>query len=190
MALETAVALDDDRTAGALDRYRRRSWRWLGGGVALVAVVAGLAARLVDVGPERTTVVWLVAVAALTAGVVAVGLGTTGLARVAKMRRVLERHPWQRWACRCNQQHFGSYDRHSLRLSPDDGSDDPAVLALLPALLPTTLSRSGLACAPAVEVAGHPATGRAVVRAGGQDVLIPVRGRALVESAERVPATI
>jgi hypothetical protein len=185
------LALDDVKTHTALDRYRERSVLWLAAGLVAIVAFGLLAVQLLGVDRELSPVPWLVATAGLAAGCVAVCVGASGAVRAARMRRVLRRHPWRRWTSRCTQPHFGSYERNSLWLSPDGdcaGLDHPAITAWMPSMLRTTLARSGLPRTRVVEVAGDPTAGHAVVRAEGHELLIPVRGRAVLPEAELVGA--
>jgi hypothetical protein len=174
-----AVALDEGKAREALDRYRRHSLGWLAGG--LVALVPGalLIAPMLEVNADVATGQVILANLTMAGAVLAIIIGGGGLSRAARIRRTLERHPWQRWASNFTQQKIGSYERNLLSLSPDASSPDPVVItAKLPSMLKATLSRSGLVGAREVDVAGDPATGPVVVRANGYDLLVPVpRGR-------------
>lgn len=171
-----AVALGEGKAREELDRYRRHSLGWLAGG--LVAIIPGalLIAPMLEVNADVATGQVILANVTMAGAVLAIIIGGGGLSRAARMRRTLERHPWQRWASNFTQQKIGSYERNLLSLSPDGGNPDGIVVtAKLPGMLRANLSRSGLVGAREVDVAGDPATGPVVVRANGHELLFPVR---------------
>jgi hypothetical protein len=171
----TGVALDDATTRGQLARYRSRSRVWLAAGLVGLVVFGLLVAPMLDPNRDPTAAGYLGGLG-VAAAVLAVVVGAGGLVRASRMQAMLGRSPWVRWAVRFRQERFGSYERNSLRLVPEGaGSDQPAVVVRLPSMLKATLAHSGLEHARAVDVAGEPTTGHAVVRAAGHDILVPLR---------------